>query len=396
MSSFAADGNNGLFARAAAVRTLPGAVAGAFVAAVVGAFHNPATRGTAIAVALTLPIVALTLPALWHMLLSPGSTFSAVSLAAAFVIAAATIALRRRARGRRFSFRVLCRAIFPRWLVRSESTRADLGFCLLNTMTTGTLIGWAALSFPTVAHWANTALVAGLGPQPAPWVGPVGAATIETLAMFLAYELAYWLDHYLSHRIPFLWEFHRVHHTAETLSPFTVFRVHPIDSLVFYNIMILVMAPTSAMVEFLLGTGGHELQLGGANIIILAYMLSTYHLQHSHMWIAFTGKLGRVLASPAHHQIHHSTDPAHFGQNLGAGLALFDWLFGTLRIPQQRNEHLIFGVEPSQHAPHTIAGGLITPFVRAFGTIVGPRRTVAAPGGVGVPTWQAPGHDIPA
>jgi len=82
--------------------------------AVVGAFRNPATRGSALALAMALPVAALSLPALLHVLLSPGSTFSALSLAAALVIAASAITLRRRARGRRTSFRLLRRAIFPR------------------------------------------------------------------------------------------------------------------------------------------------------------------------------------------------------------------------------------------------------------------------------------------
>jgi len=266
----------------------------------------------------------------------------------------------------------------------------------LNTMATGMMIGWAALSFPAVANWTSAALVACLGPQPTPWLAPVAVVAIQTLAMFLAYELAYWLDHYLSHEIPFLWEFHRVHHTAETLSPFTVFRVHPVDSLVFYNITVLIMAPTSAITGFLLGAGGHDLTLDGTNVIVLAYIFCTFHLQHSHIWIAFTGKLGRIFASPAHHQIHHSCDPEHFGRNLGAGLAVFDWLFGTLRIPQRRPERLVFGVESSQHAPHTIGGGLVTPFVRAFRTIPGFRQGIASAGLAAGQRWQPPEEDLPA
>jgi sterol desaturase/sphingolipid hydroxylase (fatty acid hydroxylase superfamily) len=347
-------------------------------------------------VATALPVVVLTLPALLRLLLSPGSTFSAFSLAAALVFAVATIALRRRARGRHTSLKLLRRALFPRWLVRSASTRADLGFWLLNTMATGIMIGWAALSFPAVAHWTDAALVALLGAPPAPFLPLPGVVAIETFTLFLAYEFAYWLDHYLSHEIPFLWEFHRVHHTAETLSPVTVFRVHPVDSLVFYNITVLVMAPISAVAGFLLGTGGHDLKLDGTNVIVLAYIFLTFHLQHSHIWIAFTGPLGRIFASPAHHQIHHSSDPDHFGRNLGAGLAVFDWLFGTLRIPLRQPERLIFGVEPSQHAPHTIGGGLITPFVRAVRTIRLPRRTATAPGVAGVQPWHPPADDLAA
>lgn len=373
----------------------PGAGLKTVARAVADAVRKPATGWRVLAAATALPVVILTLPAVWKMLAAPGSTLSAASLAVALVIAGVTITLRRRAQRRSTDLKLLRRAIFPRWLVLGRSTRADLGFCLLNTTITGSLIGWAILSSPTVANWTSAGLIAGLGPPPGPWLAPVPAVAIKTLAMFLAYEFAYWLDHYLSHKIPFLWEFHRVHHTAETLSPLTVFRVHPVDSLVFFNIVCLVMAPISAVTDYLLGTGGHELTLSGTNVIVLAYMYSIYHLQHSHIWIAFTGRLGCVLASPAHHQIHHSSDPNHFGRNLGAGLAVFDWLFGTLRIPLRRAERITFGVEPSQHAPHTIAGGLITPFVRAFRAIAGGRRGIASSGLTDGRPWHQPEHDIP-
>ena len=34
------------------------------------------------------------------------------------------------------------------------------------------------------------------------------------------------------HRIPALWEFHKVHHSAEVLTPITFYRSHPVDMLV--------------------------------------------------------------------------------------------------------------------------------------------------------------------
>jgi sterol desaturase/sphingolipid hydroxylase (fatty acid hydroxylase superfamily) len=69
--------------------------------------------------------------------------------------------------------------------------------------------------------------------------------------------------------------------------------------------------------------------------------------------------------SPAHHQIHHSRNPAHFNKNLGSCLAVWDWMFGTLYIPAAENERLEFGVEPDREHAHTIRGELIAPFIRA-------------------------------
>lgn len=69
--------------------------------------------------------------------------------------------------------------------------------------------------------------------------------------------------------------------------------------------------------------------------------------------------------SPAHHQIHHSSDPTHFNKNMGSCLALWDWMFGTLRVPAAEREKLAFGVEPDRADAHTIRGELIAPFGHA-------------------------------
>jgi sterol desaturase/sphingolipid hydroxylase (fatty acid hydroxylase superfamily) len=90
------------------------------------------------------------------------------------------------------------------------------------------------------------------------------------------------------------------------------------------------------------------------------------HLQHSHMWISFRGVLGRVFVSPAHHQVHHSTNPKHFSKNFGSCLALWDWVFGTLYVPAHEREPLVFGV-PDHDDAHTVKAELVDPFVKAAG-----------------------------
>jgi len=313
------------------------------------------------------------------LLLKPGSSFSLLSLAVALAISVIWVVMRRRARGRGVSLKLILRALFPRRILLSPSTKADMGFTLLNIFAVSGLIGWGLLTNAAVAHWILDALTNSLGHRPRSGINPWLIQAFLTLAMFLAYEFAYWLDHYLCHTVPFLWEFHRVHHTAETLTPLTVFRVHPIDTLVFYNIVAVVTGATAGLVGYIAGGLIDGFTLEGANVLLLAFIFLTVHLQHSHVWIAFTGVWGRIFASPAHHQIHHSANPAHFGQNLGSCLVLFDWLFGTLRIPTRAREPLVYGVEPGQEAPHSITGGLITPFERALATLK-PKR-LAAPTG---------------
>jgi len=71
-----------------------------------------------------------------------------------------------------------------------------------------------------------------------------------------------------------------------------------------------------------------------------------------------------VLQSPAHHQIHHSTDPKHFNKNLGLGLSIWDWAFRTLYIPTRR-EALEFGLGEESREHDGVLKVLWLPFVKA-------------------------------
>ena len=300
---------------------------------------------------------------LLKVLLPLGSTFSLLSLACALLIGGAHIVLGRRARGRRTSLRLLVRALFPRKVWLTASSRLDLVFMVFNVWVAGLLLGAALLSGKAIGHGVSGWLGQVLGPAPlaaTPW--PLVAAS-GTVLGFLAYELGYWVDHWLSHKVPFLWAFHKTHHTAEVLTPLTVYRVHPVESLKFANILALATGGVGGVLAWAFGEAWREPQVFGQNALFLVFILTVLHLQHSHAWMTFT-PFGRWLLSPAHHQIHHSADPAHFGKNLGSCLAVWDRLFGTLHVPGERPRDLAFGAAAVD--PHSLTGGFATPFVEAL------------------------------
>jgi sterol desaturase/sphingolipid hydroxylase (fatty acid hydroxylase superfamily) len=165
--------------------------------------------------------------------------------------------------------------------------------------------------------------------------------------------------------VPLLWEFHKVHHSAEVLTPLTNFRVHPVYTWIFANILALSAAVANGLANYMFGATTYQYALADSNIILVLFIHVYVHLQHSHVWIAFSGWLGRVFVSPAHHQIHHSTNPKHFNRNYGSCLALWDWMFGTLYVPAKEKEKLSFGAEKDEYQAHTISGELIAPFIRA-------------------------------
>ena len=311
------------------------------------------------------PGIAYFLGQLHKAFFGVGSHISLLSLVCAFLIAVVFVAARRYRKGRRIRVRALLRALFPKRIVMSRSTVADLGYFYFNLFLFGIIFGWALLSYEVLSHSVADLLTAIFGPRQPTSLSPLVTRTVMTVTLFLAYELGYWINHYLSHRIPFLWEFHKVHHSATVLTPLTNFRVHPVYMCVFLNILAVFTGLASGVGEYVFGQTTHQYGLSENNIILVFFIYLYVHLQHTELWISFSGWLGRLFMSPAHHQIHHSRNPDHFNKNLGSCLALWDWMFGTLYVPSAEPEKLEFGVEPDREHAHTIRGEFIAPFGRA-------------------------------
>jgi sterol desaturase/sphingolipid hydroxylase (fatty acid hydroxylase superfamily) len=169
------------------------------------------------------PAVAYFFNQLSGLLFAPGSHFSLTSLACALIIALGFVAWQRRRRGRPVRLRAILRVLFPRRILTSPSNFTDLGYLFFNVFLYGVLFGWTAISYQFLTNGIIGALAAAFGPTTPTTLPAFVERSAITVMLFLAYELGYWLNHYLSHRVPFLWEFHRVHHTATVLTPVTNF-----------------------------------------------------------------------------------------------------------------------------------------------------------------------------
>jgi sterol desaturase/sphingolipid hydroxylase (fatty acid hydroxylase superfamily) len=314
------------------------------------------------------------------LLLSLGSHFSLSSLGAALIIATMYFAWQRLKRGRRLRWRTIMRALFPRRIMTSRSNQADIGYLFFNVFVFGVVFGWAVLSYQFVSNGIIAGLNTALGPVSPSTLPSLVTRSIITVMLFLAYELGYWFNHWLSHKVPLLWEFHKVHHSAEVLTPLTNFRVHPVYTWIFANILALSAAIANGLGNYMFGATAYQYTLNDTNIILVLFIHAYVHLQHSHMWISFRGALGHIFVSPAHHQVHHSADPKHFNKNFGSCLALWDWMFGTLYVPGHAREKLTFGFSDNPNA-HTVKGELVDPLVNAARHLkpLWQRRLVPAP-----------------
>lgn len=305
-------------------------------------------------------------------LLSPGAIFSLPQLGVSLIIALTFLAWRHKQRRGRVRPGVIWRATLQAGRrLHGGSMRADMFYFFVNSFAISGLIGWALLSNAAITTHVAHELTALFGPRRRAILPGWALRGALTLLTFLAYEFAYYCDHYAKHKIPFLWAFHQTHHSAESLTPLTVFRVHPVDMLIFLNIIALL---TGLAYGGLFWAAGQEMPpyaVGSVNVFTVLFLFLLAQLQHSQFWIPLRGIAGRLVLSPAHHQLHHSLEPAHHNCNLGSCLAVFDWAFGTLHIPPKTPPRLAFGVAQPAAAPHRIFTLLLAPFGNALAALRG-------------------------
>lgn len=300
----------------------------------------------------------------------PGSTFFVGALMSTLVIATIHTVRRRLKKGRKVKVRTVIAGLFPGKIFRHRSMRADVFMFFLNTLMTGLLIGWAIVGFGTVSEGVKGALTSAFGPLEKTTLPDWFTRSLATLLFFLAYEFGYWFDHYIKHRSRILWEFHKVHHSAEHLTPMTVWRMHPIDSWIFANILSVTIGSVAGIYAWAMGGTVTAYALTGTNIILVVFIHIYLHLQHSEFWITFTGWRGKLLMSPAHHQIHHSDAVRHYDKNMGSCLAIWDWLFGTLYMPTKEREKFGFGIGEKHRDVHEMGEALFGPFRDAAGHVI--------------------------
>ncbi len=196
---------------------------------------------------------------------------------------------------------------------------------------------------------------------------PIAVSLLYTVCLALVGDFAVFYAHYLQHRIPWMWEFHKAHHSAEVLTPITVYRMHPFDDLLALAFSMTVTGLVDGIFQSLVAGPFGMISVFNLNLLLFAFYFVGYNLRHSHIWVDYGPVADQVFISPAQHQIHHSTDPRHFDKNMGFIFAFWDRMFGTLYVPQGR-EHLEFGLnrEGEHKAYHSVATLYLRPFARIW------------------------------
>tara|TARA_B100000508_G_scaffold141021_1_gene145169 strand:+ start:8894 stop:9424 length:531 start_codon:yes stop_codon:yes gene_type:complete len=171
------------------------------------------------------------------------------------------------------------------------------------------------------------------------------------------------------HKVPVLWEFHKVHHSATTLNPITQYRIHPVE-LILNNIKgILVFGITTGVFDYLSNHQIEKILFLGANVFSFVFMFWGANLRHSSVKLKYFNFLEYIFISPFQHQIHHSNKPEHYDKNIGAKLAIWDWMFGTL-VRSENVDKIEYGLgEVEDKKLGNLWQNLIQPFAGVFNIV---------------------------
>ncbi|MBL8680609.1 MAG: sterol desaturase family protein [Myxococcales bacterium] len=244
------------------------------------------------------------------------------------------------------------------WLHRSS--RADLELIALKALLRALAMTVTGASALVIAGRTVSALRSIAAPPslaaPA-WL----VAALFTITAFVLEDASRFALHWLMHKVPALWAFHRVHHSAEVLTPFTLYRTHPVESALNHSRSAIVIGTVTGAFVWLFGTAVRGWELFSVDAIGFLWSLAGANLRHSHVWLSFGPRVERWLLSPAQHQIHHSTALAHLDKNFGTILALWDRLARSLYTTNHAREPLAFGLRDDRQPQRGLAL-LLEPF----------------------------------
>ncbi len=145
------------------------------------------------------------------------------------------------------------------------------------------------------------------------------AIVLYTFILSLVTDFAVYLTHLAMHKIPFLWEFHKVHHSARSMNPITQYRLHPVELLINNLVSVLIFGLITGVFSYLVVGRIHKWVFLGVNVFSWLFFVFGANLRHSHVALSYFKPLEYIFISPRQHQIHHSQEYRHWNKNIGLG-----------------------------------------------------------------------------
>jgi sterol desaturase/sphingolipid hydroxylase (fatty acid hydroxylase superfamily) len=198
---------------------------------------------------------------------------------------------------------------------------------------------------------------------------PVVGPGLEILAMIFAplfiHDFWFYWSHRIEHKVPILWEFHKIHHSDERMNTSTWARDHFLQESwrAFFSVFTLGLIIDLQLAE-----------AGKAALYSTMFLIGMSMFYHSAIRVRLPW-LDRLLVTPQVHRIHHSVDAEHYNRNFADALPIFDIVFGTYYRPG-REEFPATGLGPDFPAPRSLLSAQFGPLA-AVGLMLRRKSDVA-------------------
>lgn len=190
------------------------------------------------------------------------------------------------------------------------------------------------MSFENIGLTAKSLAIVDIS-QWSPW--------IQLIVFFVVLDFVQWFTHVLLHRFPFLWKFHKVHHSVKEMGFAAHLRYHWMENVLYkplktFGVMIL---------------GGFEPQQA---FIVHFITIAIGHLNHANIKITW-GIFKYVFNNPVMHLYHHAyvLPEGRYGMNYGISLSLWDYIFKTNYVPEDSGT-IEIGFEGDDKFPKDFVG----------------------------------------
>ena len=170
--------------------------------------------------------------------------------------------------------------------------------------------------------------------------------TLEIIFAVVLLDYTLYLWHVLTHKLPFLWRFHRIHHADLDLTASTGIRFH------FGEITISVAFRAGQIL--LIGVSPKAFQIWQTLLFTSVF----FHHSNVRLPKSLEEKLEKLIVTPRLHGIHHSIEDAEMNANWSSGLTVWDYLHKTFRndVPQKE---IIIGIKEFDSAEKASLGKML-------------------------------------
>ena len=175
-------------------------------------------------------------------------------------------------------------------------------------------------------------------------------AWARDMAAILLMDYTVYLWHIATHKLPWLWRFHVVHHVDLDLDATTALRFHAAD--------MAISAPYRAAQVALIGVSPRALRVWQGWF----FLSVLFHHSNVRLPERFERILARFVTTPRMHGIHHSAVEDETASNWSSGFAFWDHLHRTFRLDVPQDD-ITIGVPAYREAGETgVLRSLAMPF----------------------------------